>query len=89
MNPLPTSRALSVPRPDWIANAMLIGSGIAMSAMPATALRPGIFYVFLLGHLIWGLIGLMRKQRPLVLLNFALAAIDCYAIAQRTSAGWL
>lgn len=88
MNARPIARALPNPRPDWIANAMLVSAGILISAIPSIALHPGIFVAFLLGHLIWGVVGLSRQEPALVLLNFALAVIDGYAIAQRTTLGW-
>ena len=67
-------------RVKWIATFFIYASAVAMSLSTALRMEPIIFYSFIIGHVLWGLVGLAMKDRPLVALNWGFIPLDIIAI---------
>ncbi|MPS26394.1 MAG: hypothetical protein E2576_06915 [Alcaligenaceae bacterium] len=67
----------------YVANLLLIGGAIAISVQPESASSPLIFGGFLAGHICLGLYAILLRERGLLFLNAALAALDLYAVLIR------
>lgn len=67
----------------YVANLLLIGGAIAISVQPESASSPLIFGGFLAGHICLGLYAILLRERGLLFLNAALAALDLYAVVIR------
>ena len=52
-----------------MANTLLIGGSVAISAIPAVALAPHVFFMFLVGHIIWAAVAVKQRDSTLITLN--------------------
>jgi hypothetical protein len=66
-----------------LANTLLIGGSVAISAIPAIALTHHVFLMFLLGHIIWTGVAVKQQDGHLITLNVGMLLLDIYAIAIR------
>lgn len=67
----------------WIANVLLIGGVVLVSAHPFAATDAPVFFLFLAGHLCLTLHAVRSRDLPMFVLNSLLALLDLYAIAIR------
>lgn len=68
-------------RAKWTGNAFIYASAIAMSLSTELRNFPIIYYSFMVGHLIWGTVGVALKDKPLIMLNYGFVPLDINAIA--------
>lgn len=64
----------------WVASTLLVVGGILISASARISSKPDVFWLFLVGHLIWIAAAAKKSDRSLLVLNAAMAAMDAYAI---------
>jgi len=73
---------------DWlayIANAFIFVAAVCITMAPRYSLRPHLFVLFLVGHLLWLVVACYRPDIPLILLNFFFCTLDSFAIWVRVS----
>lgn len=66
-----------------LANTLLIGGSVAVSALPKVALTHHVFLMFLIGHAIWTVVAVKQQDGYLITLNVGMLLLDLYAIAIR------
>ena len=67
----------------YIANAFIFAAAVTVTSAPRFSLKPHIFFLFLIGHILWLGIALHRADSPLATLNAFFVLLDCYAIFVR------
>ncbi len=67
----------------WIATSLLVAGGIAVSGSIRLAQEAWAFAPFAIGHMLWLVVALKAKDRPLFALNLGLLLLDTYAIVIR------
>lgn len=67
----------------WFAGAAIFGAGALMAAIPSVGMAPGIFVVFLGGHLVCWVDCVRHRHLPVAVMNVGLCLLDVYAIFAR------
>lgn len=71
---------------DWlgyIANAFIFSGAVSITVAPRWSQRPPIFVLFLIGHILWLMVAILRPDGPLILLNSFFVMVDIVAILIR------
>lgn len=71
---------------DWlgyIANAFIFVGAVSITVAPRWSQRPPIFVLFLIGHILWLMVAILRPDGPLIWLNAFFVMVDAFAILVR------
>jgi hypothetical protein len=74
------SQSTPTQRLSWIGNGFLLLGAVALSMSPKIAAGWQVFVAFSIGHLLWIVVSLRRKDSPAVALNCGLMLLDFYAV---------
>ena len=71
---------------DWLgylANFFIFAGAVSITVAPRWSQRPSLFFLFLIGHLLWLLVAILRPDGPLIWLNAFFVLVDVFAILIR------
>lgn len=67
----------------WLATASIMFSALIISfSIPLSTQAPP-FLGFLIGHLLWVMVGVIQRDKPIIALNIFFIPIDIYAMSIR------
>jgi hypothetical protein len=67
----------------YIGTVLFMLGALAVSASPAWSGHPAPFAVFLIGHVVWALLGYLLHERSLLAMNALYIVFDAWAVAVR------
>lgn len=68
----------------YAGNAFIIVSACSITIAPKLSLKPHLFFLFLVGHLLWLYVAMSRGDVPLSMLNTFFVGLDIVGILMRT-----